>query len=167
MQNSTRHAGAPDGSGGGYRERLGPSLWILVAAAVVAPMAALVLAPIDTTAALAAGLVVGALVIALLLAAAPVIAVRDGELRAGRAHIGVEHLGAPMVHVGDDARHARSAGLDPRAWHLIRGGIDAVVVIPVTDADDPATAWVLSSRTPDRLSAAVLRAQLTPRTPSR
>ena len=161
------HAGARSGRTDGYRERLGPSLWILVAAAVAAPMAALVLTPIDTTIALVAGVCVGVVLIALMIAAAPVVEVEDGELRAGRAHIGVEFLGAPEVHVGDDARHARGAGLDPRSWHLIRGGIDGVVVIPVTDEDDPTTAWVISSRTPDRLSAAVRRAQITRSTPSR
>jgi len=167
MQNSTRHAGASAARAEGYRERLGPSLWILVAAAVAGPMAALVVTPIDTTAALVIGAGVGILLIALLILAAPVVEVRDGELRAGRAHIDVELLGAAEVHVGEDARHARGAGLDPRSWHLIRGGIDGVVVIPVTDADDPTTAWVISSRTPDRLAAAVRRAQITRRTPSR
>lgn len=164
MQNSQPHAGGRSGRTDGYRERLGPSLWILVAAAVAAPMAALVVTPIDTTVALVVGAAVGVLLIALILAAAPVVEVKGGELRAGRARIGVEFLGAPEVHVGDDARHARGAGLDPRSWHLIRGGIDGLVVLPVTDVDDPTTAWVISSRTPDRLAAAVRRAQLTRRT---
>ncbi|MCO5951918.1 DUF3093 domain-containing protein [Microbacterium yannicii] len=165
-----RHADARSGLTHGhqephYRERLGPSLWILVAAALVAPMAALVISPIDRTIALVVGAAIGVVLIALMIAAAPVVEVRDGELRAGRAHIDVEFLGMPQVHLGDDARHARGAGLDPRSWHLIRGGIDGLVVIPVTDADDPTTAWVISSRTPDRLSAAVRRAQITRSTP--
>jgi hypothetical protein len=131
-------------------------------------MAALVFTPVDTTLALIVGGLVGVAVIALLMAGSPVIEVRDGELRAGRAHIPVEFLGAPRVHVADDARHARGAGLDPRAWHLIRGGIHGIVTIPVDDPADPTSAWVLSSRTPDRLAAAVRRAQaLRPRTPSR
>ncbi|WP_194411588.1 DUF3093 domain-containing protein [Microbacterium cremeum] len=167
MQKTARSTRAANARTPGYRERLGPSLWILVAAAVAAPMAALVFTPVDATAALLVGGAVGVLAIALLVAAAPVVAVRDGELRAGRAHIDVRHLGDPQVHVGDDARHARGAGLDPRSWHLIRGGIDGVVVIPLTDPDDPTTAWVISSRTPDRLAAAVRQAQATRSTPSR
>lgn len=167
MQNSTRHAGVPTRHPDAYRERLGPSLWILVAAAVAAPMAALVFSPIDTTLSLAVGLAVGVLLIVAMIAAAPVVEVREGVLRAGRARIEVEFLGAPEALTGDEARHARGAGLDPRSWHLIRGGIDGVVVVPVRDPDDPTTAWVISSRTPDRLSAAVRRAQLRQRTPSR
>lgn len=167
MQKTARSTRAANARTDGYRERLGPSLWILVAAAVAAPMAALVFTPVDATAGLLIGGAVGILVIVLLVAAAPVVTVRDGELRAGPAHIDVRHLGEPKVHVADDARHARGAGLDPRSWHLIRGGIDGIVVIPLTDPDDPTTAWVISSRTPDRLAAAVRRAQATRSTPSR
>jgi len=130
-------------------------------------MAALVFTPIDKTVALMIGAAVSVLVIALMILAAPTVRVESGELRAGRAHIAVEFLGEPSVHTGDDARHARGAGLDPRAWHLIRGGIDGVVVVPVVDADDPTTAWVISSRTPDRLAAAVRRVQVRRSTPHR
>jgi hypothetical protein len=150
-----------------YRERLGPSLWVLVSAAVAGPMAALVFAPLDTTVALVTGGVVGIAVIALLVAAAPVVEVRDGMLRAGRARIEAELLGEPMVLTGEQARHARGPGLDPRSWHMIRGGIDGVVVTQVIDPDDPTPAWVVSSRTPERLAAAIRLAQAMPRTPSR
>jgi hypothetical protein len=130
-------------------------------------MAALVLSPFDTTIALVAGATVGIAIVGLLVLASPILEVGGGELRAGRAHIGVEFLGAPEVHTGDAARHARGAGLDPRGWHLIRGGIDGVVVLPVTDPDDPTAAWTISSRTPDRLAAAVRQAQATRSTPRR
>jgi len=152
---------------GGFRERLSPSLWVLVSAAVVAPMAALVFAPIDTTVALIAGVVVGVLFVTLLIAGSPVVAVEDGMLRAGRARIPVGLLGEPVALTGEEARTARGPGLDPRSWHVIRGGIDGVVVVPVEDRDDPAPSWVLSSRTPDRLAAAIRRDQVRPRTPSR
>jgi hypothetical protein len=159
--------GAPSHARETFRERLSPSLWVLVSAAVVAPMAALVLAPIDTTIALAAGGVLGVLFVGFLIAGSPVIAVRDGMLHAGRARIPVDLLGAPVPLDGEAARVARGPELDPRAWHVIRGGIDGIVVVPVEDPDDPAPAWVISSRTPDRLTAAIRRAQAkrsTPRT---
>ncbi|MFG6445622.1 DUF3093 domain-containing protein [Microbacterium sp. P06] len=150
-----------------YRERLSPSLWALVAAAVCAPITALVLTPVDTTLALVAGVVVGVAIIAALVAASPTIEVDDGVLRAGKAHIDVAWLGEPVAVEGDEARQSRGAGLDPRSWLLIRGGIDGVVTIPVTDPDDPTPAWVLSTRTPDRLAAAVRGAQVRLRTPRR
>jgi hypothetical protein len=106
-------------------------------------------------------------VIALLIALSPVIEVDGGRLRAGRAHIDVRFLGEPSPHVGEDARTQRGPGLDSRSWHLIRGGIDGIVVVPLDDPDDPVPSWVISTRTPDRLAAALRRAKATPRTPGR
>lgn len=150
-----------------YRERLSPSLWALVAAAVCGPMAALVFSPIDTTLALVVGLIVAVAIVAALVALSPVIEVRDGELRAGRAHIPVDLLGEPEGSEADAARTARGSGLDRRAWHVIRGGIDGVVTVAVTDPEDPTPSWVVSTRTPDRLVAAIRRAQLRLSTPRR
>lgn len=142
-----------------YRERLTPSLLILVSAAVVGPMAALVLAPLDPTLALITGAAVGALIIAALVALSPVVEVREGVLRAGRARIGVEWIGAPVAFLGDEARNARGPGLDRDSWLVIRGGIDGLVVVPLEDPDDPVVSWVISTRTPDRLAAAINRAR--------
>lgn len=150
-----------------YRERLSPSLWVLASAAVCGPMAALVLVPIAATISLAVGAAVAAGLVALLVLLSPVVEIRDGMLRAGRARIPVQLVGAAVPRTGDAARHARGPGLDPRAWHLLRGGIDGVAVIPVEDPDDPTPYWIVSSRTPDRLSAALRRAQVRLRTPRR
>lgn len=161
MQNTTH------GTTSTYRERLSPSLPVLTAAALAGPMLGLVLAPVDATIALLAGAVLSAAIIALLVLGAPVIDVRDGTLRAGRAHIGVDLLGAVEIFDGEAAREHRGPQLDPRSWHVIRGGIDGVAVIEVVDPEDPTPSWVVSSRTPDRLAAAVRRARSTPRTPGR
>ena len=142
-----------------YRERLSPSLWVLVSAALAGPMAALVFTPFDTTLALGIGVLVAIAVVALLIASSPVVEIRDGMLRAGRARIEVELLGDGIASAGEAARHARGPGLDRRAWHVIRGGIDAVAVIPVLDPADPTPVWVISSRTPDRLLAGLQRAK--------
>lgn len=150
-----------------YRERLSPSLWALVASALCAPMVALVLTPVDTTVALAAGVVAAVLIIAGLVAASPRIRVEDGVLYAGRAHIDVGLLGEPVALTGEDARNARGRELDPRSWTVVRGGIDGVLVVPITDPEDPAPSWIISSRTPDRLAAALRRARTMPSTPRR
>ncbi|MCK6080672.1 DUF3093 domain-containing protein [Microbacterium sp. EYE_5] len=142
-----------------YRERLSPSLWLLVSAAVCAPMAAVVFSPIDTTLALVVGLAVGVLLVGALIVAAPRVSVEGGVLRVGRAHIPVSDLGAPEVLTADAARTARGAELGRADWHLLRGGIDGVVRVPVVDAEDPTARWVFSSRTPDRVAAMITRAQ--------
>jgi hypothetical protein len=150
-----------------YRERLSPSLWALVAAALCAPMVALVLTPVDTTIALIAGALVSVVIIALLVAASPVVTVSGSELRVGRAHIDADFLGDPVALTGEEAVAARGRDLDPRAWTMLRGGISGVVVVPVHDAEDPVPYWLIASRTPDRLAAVLRRAGATPRTPRR
>ncbi|GLJ78902.1 hypothetical protein GCM10017586_05840 [Microbacterium imperiale] len=143
----------------GYRERLSPSLWVLVSAAVCGPMVALVLAPLDSVVGLVAGIVVGAAVVAALILLSPVVTVTNGWLRVGRARIELAYLGDVETLIGDDARHARGPGLSPSSWHLLRGGIDGVVRVEVRDADDPVSHWVFSSRTPERVAAVIRSAR--------
>ncbi len=150
-----------------YRERLSPSLWTLGAAALLAPMISLALTPLDTTLALFVGGMVAAVIVAAMVATAPIVTVRGDSLEAGRARIPVELLGEPKALTDDEARAARGRDADPRSWMLIRGGIDGVVVVPVDDPDDPTPAWIVSTRTPDRLAAAVRRAQVRRRSPRR
>lgn len=142
-----------------YRERLTPSLWTLLSAALVAPMVALVFVPLDATIALVTGLLVAGALIAALVFAAPVVAVRGGQLHVGRAHIAVDLLGDGVALHGEAARDARGPGLPRTAWHLLRPGIDGVVRMPLHDDRDPVTEWVFSTRTPERVIAAVRRAQ--------
>ncbi|HWV48782.1 MAG TPA: DUF3093 domain-containing protein [Microbacterium sp.] len=142
-----------------YRERLAPSLWLLVSAAVLAPMIALTLVPVSSALGLAIGVVVALAVIGLLVAASPVVSVQDRVLRAGRAHIDAGWLGEPVALTGEEARAARGPALPASGWHLIRGGIDGIVVVPNTDPDDPVSAWTISTRTPDRLAAAIRHAR--------
>ncbi|MFT4306676.1 MAG: DUF3093 domain-containing protein [Microbacterium sp.] len=150
-----------------YRERLAPSLWTIVAAMVCAPMATLVFVKIGTTLALLIGAAVAIALVAALIGLAPIVDVTGSVLRVGPARIDVSYLGEPTALRGEQARTVRGPGLPAHAWHMLRGGIDGVVVLPLTDPDDPAPAWVVSSRTPDRLAAAVRRAQFRPRTPRR
>ncbi|WP_144872541.1 DUF3093 domain-containing protein [Microbacterium sp. 1.5R] len=138
-----------------YRERLSPSLWLLVTIALAGPMVALIFVPAGSTVALVIGAAVSALLVVAAIALTPVVAVRGDSLSVGRAHIEVHHLGRPVALTGDDARQARGPGLPARGWHLIRGGIDGVVVVPNIDPDDPVTTWTVSTRTPDRLAAAI------------
>jgi len=142
-----------------YRERLSPSLWLLVTVALAGPMVALIFVPVGSTIALVVGAAVSALLVIAFLALAPPVSVDGDVLRAGRAHIDVRHLGKPRALNGEEARQARGPGLPARGWHLIRGGVDGIVVVPNIDPDDPVDTWTISSRTPDRLAAAIVAAQ--------
>ncbi|WP_424935814.1 MULTISPECIES: DUF3093 domain-containing protein [Bacteria] len=142
-----------------YRERLAPSLWLFLAAAVGGPMVSLSFVPVGADLALVLGLVATALIVACMVLASPRLIVRGRTLHAGRARIDARWLGRPTPTTGEEARAARGPGLSARGWHLIRGGIDGIVVVPITDPADPAPSWTLSTRTPDRLAAAIAAAR--------
>lgn len=153
MQNTERDARLV------YRERLSPSLWMVVVIALAGPMVSLVFAPVASAIAIAAGIAVSLVLVVLSILLSPTLEVRGSVLRAGRAHIEVRWLGEPEHFTGEEARDRRGRDLARDGWHLIRGGIDGLVLVPVTDPDDPMRSWTISSRTPDRLSAAIRAAQ--------
>ncbi|MFE6733659.1 DUF3093 domain-containing protein [Microbacterium sp. NPDC057650] len=138
-----------------YRERLTPSLWMLITIALAGPMVALVFVPIGATLALVLGGGVSLLLVTASILLSPVVEVDGRVLRAGRAHIDAHWLADAEQRTGEDARRARGPELPRDGWHLLRGGIDGVVVVTLSDPDDPHRTWTISSRTPDRLAAAI------------
>ena len=138
-----------------YREKLWPTPWVFIATALVIPASILVLVPISLLAGIITAAVLYGGCVALLVAASPVVQVKDGILSAGRARITVDMLGEAEAFTGADATLQRGPRLDARAWMLIRGWVSPIVRIPITDATDPAPYWLVSSRQPTKLAAAI------------
>ena len=142
-----------------YREKLWPAPWLFISTALVIPASLLVFLPINwwvgvvTAVLLYAGCVIG------LLLGSPVVEVTSSEFRAGRARLPLEVVGAVTGHRGDEAQLERGRRLDARAWLLIRGWISPVVKVEVTDETDPAPYWLVSTRQPDAVIDALLRAK--------
>lgn len=86
---------------------------------------------------------------------AATVTVGDGQLRAGRAHIETRHLGA--VTPLDAAAMRRQAGVaaDARAYLLLRPYLKRGVRVDVVDPADPTPYWLISSRRPAELAAAL------------
>jgi hypothetical protein len=138
-----------------YRERLWPAPWLLIASALVIPASMLVLAPISMPAGVVTAILLYGGCVALFLVGAPTIEVDERMLRAGRARVPLEMLGEPHVFTGAEATLERGQRLDARAWLLIRGSIDPVVRVPVHDPADPTPYWLISTRRPQELAAAI------------
>ena len=117
--------------------------------------AALMVGPYGTAAWVVVGLIAGALVASGLVQASARIEVSQGRLRAGRAEIAVEHLGEISWARGEQARAERGPLLDARAFLVIRGWVDPVLKVEITDPQDPTPYWLLSTRHPERLAAAL------------
>lgn len=142
-----------------YRERLWPSLWIYLAIALVIPASILVFMPINQLVGILTGVALYAGMAGLLIATAPLILVTDHQLVAGRASLPLSLVGEAIAFDGAEATLERGQRLHARAWLLIRGWITAVVKVTVADASDPAPYWLLSSRNPDGLVAAITAAK--------
>lgn len=138
-----------------YRERLWPAPWLYVATALVIPASLLVFLPISLEVGIGVAVALYAACVVLLLAASPTITVTADELIAGRARIPLDLVGEVAHFSGEEARAERGTRLDARAWLLIRGWVDPVVRIGITDPEDPAPYWLVSTRRPAALAAAL------------
>jgi hypothetical protein len=138
-----------------YRERLWPAWWVFLATALVIPASLLVFLPISQVAGVVVAIVLYGAIVVTLLATTPVIEVDDGMLRVGRAQIERSFVGAVTAHHGADAVAERGTRLDARAWLMLRGWMPAVVRIEITDDADPTPYWLVSTRRPEELVAAL------------
>src|SRR5829696_1168338 len=117
-----------------------------LAAALLIPGSLLVFLPVSVTAGIIAAIVLfGAAVIGMILWG-PVLEVTDGVFRAGSARISLQYVGEPVGFRRQEATAARGVDLDARAWLCIRGWVDPVLRIPITDPSDPAPYWLVSTR---------------------
>lgn len=143
-----------------YHETLLPGPWAWVAALAVAATLGLVFLPslgAAVAGATAAAAVAGA-ALGLWLTSARV-EVADGEVRAGRARMPVRYVGRVRVVSPERMRALRGPEADARAYLCQRSWVPAGVLLEVVDPQDPTPYWLVSSRTPQRLAAALDRAK--------
>ena len=140
-----------------FRERLWPAPWLFLATSLVIPASFLVFLPISVPAGIATAIGLYAGCVVMLFIASPLIEVADGELRAGRARLPLEVVASAEAFVGVDATMQRGQRLDARAWLLIRGWVSPVAKVTLDDPNDPTPYWLVSTRRPAELVAALTR----------
>lgn len=136
-----------------YEERLRPSVWIWLIAVMISALSILVFVPIGLEIGLAAAVAVFIVIAILLRASTPRIVVTGTTLQVGRAGIERAYVGEVTGYRGDDATHQRGPALHGLAFMCIRGWIDPVVRIQITDERDRTPYWLTSTRNPERLVA--------------
>lgn len=140
-----------------YEERLAvPLWWWPVAVALVGLLGAEFHVGLPLAWKIGTYAVFGALAGGLLLfAGAARVAVRDGQLQAGRARLPLECAGGVRVLDREDTRRVMGPDADPAAYTLTRSWLTGSVQVHVVDASDDTPYWLVGSRHPDRLAAAV------------
>lgn len=140
-----------------YTERLFvPLRWWVQATMLVATfwLALVVAVPL-----LAANLIVGT--IAALVAAAFLrfgafrVEVADGELRAGRAHLPLTYVGEVLPLDKEQTRLLAGRDANARAYLAMRPYVKRSVRVEITDPADPTPYWLVSTRRPRQLTAAL------------
>jgi hypothetical protein len=142
---------------GSYRERLFVPLRWWVQATML--LASLWLAFIVAMPALAAWAATGVLVLltfgGFVWLGSARVEVRDGVLYAGPAHIGLDLLGPAQPLDAEETRRVHGVDADARAFLLTRPYLKRAVQVLVLDPSDRTPYWLISTRHPDRLAAAL------------
>lgn len=145
-----------------YSERLTvPVWWWLAVVGLAASLAVAVFAYLDwpLATAITLSLLVGLLVL-LVGYGRTRLEVAGRTVAAGRARIGIEHVGEVTALDEPATSRALGAEADHRAFLLTRPYIPTTVRIQVRDAADPHPYWLISSRRPQAFAAAIEQARV-------
>jgi hypothetical protein len=83
------------------------------------------------------------------------VQVRDGELWVDDAHLPVKFISEVVPLDQHDRRLLLGPGADPLAFVVQRPWIKGMVQIVLDDPDDPTPYWVISTRSPERLTESI------------
>lgn len=126
-----------------------------MALGLVVPATVLIFLPLNVFVGVVSGLVLWISSVAALWVFSPVIVVNEEGLRVGTAYLEREFWGQAQAFRGLEARHERGPGAHGLAWLSLRPWIDPVVKIEVSDPEDPTPYWLISSKNPEALLAAL------------
>ena len=126
-----------------------------MALGLVVPATVLIFLPLNVFVGVVSGLVLWISSVAVLWVFSPVIVITDEGLRVGTAYLEREFWGQAQAFRGLEARHERGPGAHGLAWLSLRPWIDPVVKIEVSDPEDPTPYWLISSKHPEALLAAL------------
>ncbi|SDL74751.1 Protein of unknown function [Tessaracoccus oleiagri] len=141
-----------------YEERVpAPALWWVIGLGMVASISIAVLAYVDLWVGLLFSLFAVAAVVVGLLSYTLRITVADGVLTVGRNRLEGEYVGEVAALRGPDADRILGPGADQRNFLATRPYLRDVVRIDLADPADPHPSWLVGTRRPDELAAAVRR----------
>lgn len=145
-----------------YSERLWPAWWMWLVGLLLATTAGVVVVPVgDALLVLLTAVLAAAGVSALLVWWSATVRVVEPEpgaglwLQAGTSRVPLAALADVAGLTAGQWREALGPALDARAHLVIRGWVSTGVRVAVEDARDPVPYWLVSSRHPDALTAAL------------
>lgn len=151
-----------------YRERLtAPVSWWLAALVFGAAWGWIMLVATTWPIAITATAVVAGPCLYLVWRYGSLLITVDAErLQVGRASIARAHIGAVQPLHRADYRLRLGTGADARGYLVTRPYLDRGVLVPIEDDSDPTPYWLVSSRRPDALAAALGHTENAPASPA-
>ena len=140
-----------------YHERLGVPLrwWVQGTMLIATFWLAFVVSMPAAWASTATGVLLAIMVLLFWGYGSPRIEVGDGWLRVGRARISGEYLGGAEPLDPEATRRVAGREADARAYLLLRPYLKRAVRVGISDPRDPAPYWLVSTRDPEHLAAAI------------
>jgi len=139
-----------------YSERLWAPPWLWLVAALWPVMLGIAYGyALGPGVGIAVTLLLTVLVIAGLVKVSAHIELTPVGLSVGRAFLETEYLGSIAPLDIEQTRHTMGPGADARAFAAVRGWIGESVQLTVNDSRDPTPYWLVSTRRPHQLAAAV------------
>jgi hypothetical protein len=143
-----------------YRERLSvPVRWWAQGTMLVASLWLAVIVAVPGAVAWAVtGAAVALMATLFLTYGAALVSVEDGWFRAGRARVELRFVGEVVPLDAEATRLVAGRDADARAYLLLRPYRKKAVKVSLSDPADPTPYWLVSTRRPDALAAALTRA---------
>lgn len=146
---------SPEASNVLFREKLWPSVGTWIWPLLIAITAGVAVAPISIPWGIAIGIIVLVGIAVIFLLKVPTLEVTEESLTVGRATIERKFVGEAIGYRGEEAFKQRGQKLHGLAFMNLRGWLDAVVRMEVTDPRDETPYWITSTRRPEELTAAL------------
>lgn len=135
-----------------FKEKIWPSPGFFIATILIIPAMTVLFMPFSRSAGIYIGIGVYLVVILSFMAAAPKVILTDSKLITGRAKIELEYLGQAEALDPISYRQEIGRKLDARAYLAMSGWVKTGVKVAVTDRNDPAPYWIVSTRNPLELA---------------
>ena len=148
-----------------FRERLNvPIIWWVLAGLFSLSVLVAVGAYLGTAWGLGTSFATLLVAAAIFGSAAIVISVEEQEVRVGRATIEHPYIATCRALTAEETRRRTGVEADARAYLVLRPYIKTTVEITLDDPEDPVPYWLVSTRPPQRLAAALQDAASSPLT---
>ena len=138
-----------------FNEKLWPSAGTWIWPVLLGLTAGVALAPISVPWGITVGVIAFIVLCAVLALNTPKITVTETTVRVGRANIERQYIGEVTGYRGDEAFRQRGQKLNGLAFMNLRGWMDAVVKLEITDPRDQTPYWLTSTRRPEELTRAL------------